>query len=238
VDLADKVLPYLRNRSDLPKVMDYINSTTAVNMKLKDVTKDTYYPNGYVEITSKWVALTLKDTDSAQPSMIVTFPGKEVNILDYSLEVKFGRKKINVTPSINVFTKTKGYVTIYIKSSPFPKKRGDINEVSIKLSLFNPIFTPDSLKRFIQEVDGKDFLVDSVTITDTFWGISETQVYCYMGFKFKGGFYFEAPLGTDLYKLSREQFEMYKKSEIINSECYSLELYLPEPKVYGYVLLL
>jgi len=31
---------------------------------------------------------------------------------------------------------------------------------------------------------------------------------------------------------------MYKKSEIKNSECYSLDLYLPEPKVYGYVLLL
>lgn len=238
MDLADKVIPHLRNRSDLPKVMDYINSTSAVNIKLKRVTKYTHYPNGYIEITSKWVALTLKDTDSAQPAMIATFPGKEVNILDYSLEVKFGRKKINVTPSINVFTKTKGYVTIYIKSSPFPKKRGDINEVSIKLSIFNPIFTPDKLKRFIQEVDGKDFLVDGVIITDIFREINITRVECYMGFKFKGGFYFEAPLGTELYKLSREQFEMYKKSEIKNSECYSLELYLPEPKVYGYVFLL
>ena len=33
---------------------------------------------------------------------------------------------------------------------------------------------------------------------------SETRVEWYMGFKFKGGFYFEAPLGTDLYKLPRE----------------------------------
>ncbi|MEJ2771011.1 hypothetical protein [Stygiolobus sp. CP8521M] len=239
MDLTDKVLPYLRNKSDLPKVMDHINSrTTVVNMRLKNVTKIAHYPDGYTEITSKWVALTLKDTDSAQPSMTITVPAREVNILDYSLEVKIDKKKINVTPTINVFSNKKGYVTIFIKSSPFSKKRGDINEVSVKLSLFNPIFTPNNLKEFLREVDGKDFIIDAATVTDVFWVISESYITCYKGFNFRGGFYFEVPLETDLNKLSINQLETYRKGEINNAECYSLELYLPELKIYGYVLLL
>jgi len=62
--------------------------------------------------------------------------------------------------------------------------------------------------------------------------------YLIKGFNFRGGFYFEVPLETDLNKLSINQLETYKKGEINNAECYSLELYLPELKIYGYVLLL